>query len=69
MTWEAGYRKVLVETDSKTALSLPDQAAMTSLPLNPLKQITDLLRKDWDTQISHIGREEICAQMGLLKEA
>lgn len=29
---------------------------MTSLPLNPLKQITDWLRNDWEIQISHIWR-------------
>ncbi|CAN1164087.1 Putative ribonuclease H protein At1g65750, partial [Linum perenne] len=57
-TWEAGYRRVVLQMDSSTAISLLTSVGDTSHQHGmEVLQFRELCRKDWLIQIKHTYRE------------
>ncbi|CAN1130224.1 Putative ribonuclease H protein At1g65750, partial [Linum perenne] len=58
VAWDAGYRRVVVQSDSTTALAL---IAAEGEPLhqhaNEVLNIRNLLNRDWTTSLLHVFRE------------
>ncbi|CAN1152796.1 hypothetical protein LINPERHAP2_LOCUS18981 [Linum perenne] len=58
LAWEAGYKKVLVQMDSRAAIALlQDPNHVTHHHSIEVLQFRDLLTKDWTVEIRHIYRE------------
>ncbi|CAN1189431.1 Putative ribonuclease H protein At1g65750 [Linum perenne] len=57
-TWEAGFRKVVLQLDSKTAIALMTSGKDTTHQhgLESLK-LQDLLNRDWTVKVQHTYRE------------
>ncbi|KAL5759738.1 hypothetical protein ACOSQ2_018576 [Xanthoceras sorbifolium] len=58
MAWSAGYRKVLVESDSLKVVSLIQFDCNANKPLWVMVQsCRRMLNRDWNYQLSHVFRE------------
>ena len=61
LTWDRGYRKVILESDSRVVIGLM-QGDTPSMDRNYTltMQIRDMLERDWEIQTVHIFREANC---------
>ncbi|CAI0436929.1 unnamed protein product [Linum tenue] len=57
LTWEAGIRKVILQTDSTTALSLIDSATPHHSHYSQVAAIRRWLQRDWQVRPQHVYRE------------
>lgn len=58
LTWNLGFKKVIVEKDSRTTFDLLEKQLKSSHPLSSLANLChSFLRRDWDIQFRHIFRE------------
>ncbi|CAI0468084.1 unnamed protein product [Linum tenue] len=58
MAWEKGYRKVLLQLDSTTAINIITSHEQTEDRYhNLIQQLQGLIHRNWEVRISHIYRE------------
>lgn len=58
LVWDRGYRNVILESDSKSALDLLDTTANNLHPLfSLLDHINGLLNREWNVKLQHNLRE------------
>ncbi|CAI0378945.1 unnamed protein product [Linum tenue] len=58
MAWEKGYRKVLLQLDSTTAINILSSHDHTEHRYrNLVLQFQGLIQRNWEVRISHIYRE------------
>ncbi|KAF7811130.1 putative ribonuclease H protein At1g65750 family [Senna tora] len=61
VAWSAGFKKVLVESDSLLAVNLVNDSIPLSHPCSPiLSRIHHWISCDWEVQVVHIHREGNC---------
>lgn len=56
--WERGWRRVMVESDSRMTVAIikgQKEASHTQLPF--IMEIHDFLRKEWEIKVAHVCRE------------
>ncbi|CAN1840954.1 Putative ribonuclease H protein At1g65750 [Linum perenne] len=58
LAWSAGHRKILVQTDSRTALALlTDPGEVTHNHSLEVLQFRELLTREWEVILKHVYRE------------
>ncbi|CAI0429574.1 unnamed protein product [Linum tenue] len=57
LAWERGYRKVAVQTDSSTAISLIHSAETAHPHYTLVAYIRRLMEREWEVSLSHVFRE------------
>lgn len=58
LAWTEGYRKIILEIDSRLALSLIRRNHGPKGPSNPIiKKCSEFLAQDWEVNVCHIYRE------------
>uniref|UniRef100_A0A6N2L8Y9 RNase H type-1 domain-containing protein n=1 Tax=Salix viminalis TaxID=40686 RepID=A0A6N2L8Y9_SALVM len=61
LTWEKGFRKVILESDSKVVVGIINEDNMkVDRNYNLVMQIKDMLGRDWEVRTIHIYREANC---------
>ncbi|CAI0467081.1 unnamed protein product [Linum tenue] len=57
MAWEEGSRKVILQTDSTTAINLLKDADCHNPHYTLIAAIRELLARDWEIELVHVFRE------------
>lgn len=69
LAWDRGYKQVILESDSKAGLSLIADAEVVSTHFNLVKQIRDMMHRNWECELKHIWREANNCADWLAKES
>ena len=74
LTWEKGFRRVILETDSKIVVGIINgDIVRVDRNYNLVMQIKDILGRDWEVRLFHVYREANCvadwlANFGLTRD-
>ena len=74
MTWDRGFRKVILESDSRVVVGLiKGESERVDNNFNLIMQIKSMLGRDWEVEIFHVYREANCvadwlANFGLTRD-
>ncbi|CAN1188826.1 Putative ribonuclease H protein At1g65750 [Linum perenne] len=74
LAWEAGFRRILVQSDSRSVISLIlNDEAPTHQHTGEVLLIRSLVRREWDVSFSHVYREanksaDFLARLGYERE-
>ena len=61
MTWDRGFRKVTLESDSRVVIGLINgESVRVDRNFNLIMQIKKKLGRDWEVSILHVYREANC---------
>ena len=61
MTWDKGFRKVVLESDSRVVVGLINgDTVRVDRNYNLIMQIKEVVGKDWEVKIFHVYREANC---------
>lgn len=68
LAWAKGYKKVIIETDSKLAFWLVKRSDSRLGTSNvTIKKCLDLIAREWEVEVSHIHKEMNGVAGGLCK--
>ena len=61
LTWDKGFRKVVLESDSRVVIGLINgESVRVDRNFNLIMQIKNILGRDWEVIILHVYREANC---------
>ncbi|CAN1187552.1 Putative ribonuclease H protein At1g65750 [Linum perenne] len=60
LAWSIGIRKLLVQSDSRTAITLLHRAAVDNQHALLISEFLELQSRNWDIRIEHVYREANC---------